>query len=87
MKRAKFALTAVAVLAVIGGALAFKASRTGSFLYTETTTKNAQGQTITVCNVGTVTPYITVSAGGQFIKASTAATSVPCPDLRVVPNL
>lgn len=33
MKQAKFALTAVAVLAVVGGALAFKASRNATVNY------------------------------------------------------
>ncbi|MDR6567448.1 hypothetical protein [Chitinophaga ginsengisegetis] len=38
MKRAKFALTAIAVLAVVGGALAFKANRVVNTFYGKTTT-------------------------------------------------
>lgn len=38
MKKAKFALTAVAVLAVIGGALAFKANRQANHFYSFGTT-------------------------------------------------
>jgi hypothetical protein len=53
MKRAKIVLTAVAVFAVVGGALAFKATRIGLPMYRT----NAQG----LCIVPTTLSYTTVA--------------------------
>lgn len=38
MKKAKFALAAIAVLGVVGGAFAFKANRSFNYVYVPTTT-------------------------------------------------
>lgn len=68
MKKAKFALTAVAVLAVIGGALAFKANRQNTTFFSYgTTTIDGQQQIGCVVPVllqrttnpgGVITPYL-----------------------------
>lgn len=73
MKKAKFALTAVAVLAVVGGALAFKASRGNQIqVYTESAGK---------CNVTTTLFDRTLNGVGQTFttKFSIAPTLTPCP--------
>lgn len=79
MKQAKFALTAVAVLAVIGGALAFKANRQGSNLFIQEQGKNQ-------CTFLTSTPYVTTPVG-VTIRASIASTTAPCPVLTVKADL
>ncbi|NLU95759.1 hypothetical protein [Chitinophaga sp. Ak27] len=81
MKQAKFALTAVAVLAVIGGALAFKANRSLNNFFTP-------GQTATttklVCNSPAQLSYITNALGATVITASVAVDNVnACPTIRV----
>ena len=77
MKKAKIALTFVAVLAVVGGALAFKASLPRGF-YTEDANKH--------CVVLTQLQYVTTTAtstnpalGITSIKASVASTAATCP--------
>jgi hypothetical protein len=77
MKRAKIVLTGVALFAVIGGALAFKATRTAQTLYST----NAQGQ----CKVTVLTSLTLVrQQPGQPIETitnlySTATTNAACP--------
>ncbi|MBS0027558.1 hypothetical protein ACTJJ0_20130 [Chitinophaga sp. 22321] len=74
MKQAKFALTAVAVLAVIGGALAFKANSASNKFYST----DAQGQ----CKVSTVLPYVVDTNAGTYItNLSTASTTAACPQI------
>jgi hypothetical protein len=89
MKQAKFALTAVAVLAVVGGALAFKANRTAKNFF-KYTTSVVNGQVTGICdaNQSTLISYQTVAAGGVITTLSTApATSVLTCTARVIPSL
>jgi len=65
MKKGKIVLTAVAVFALIGGALAFKATRVLDVLYYSTTTagggptcKAVPFRTTTTTTIGTVAPPI-----------------------------
>ncbi|MEZ2440785.1 hypothetical protein AB6805_03650 [Chitinophaga sp. RCC_12] len=79
MKQAKFALTAVALLAVIGGALAFKANRQLKTFYSLGTTV-IQGEEVAGCVIpvqllrtpaaaGAITPY-----SSTFNSATTTCT-------------
>ncbi|MEV4886040.1 hypothetical protein MRBLMN1_004597 [Chitinophaga ginsengisegetis] len=79
MKQAKLALTAVAVLAVVGGALAFKARTVQTPIYTE----KASLGTI-YCSVATTTNGVDDenAPGATFtVKASLAPKTLPgtCP--------
>lgn len=70
MKQAKFALTAVAVLAVIGGALAFKANiGTANFFY----------KTNQDCTVPTAIPYTTTASGVYITNLGTTTKLGDCP--------
>lgn len=75
MKQAKFALTAVAILAVVGGALAFKASR-GFNTTVFTNTVGGCKQALPVSN------YITTpddQAAKLIINSATlVSTTAPC---------
>jgi hypothetical protein len=82
MKKAKFVLSAVAVFAVIGGALAFNAQRTGSVQYFTNSTI-APGQV--VCTVATSADFFTtdpaVSNGTSTIvipQATLTAKQTAC---------
>lgn len=77
MKQAKLALTAVAVLAVIGGALAFKANRQGATFYSYGTT-TVNGVQKIGCVIPVDLPRIT-NAGGVVTPylSTTAATTNP----------
>lgn len=73
MKRARIVLTAVAVLAVCGGAVAFKASRGNNILvYTESNGR---------CNMFATLSDCTLSGLGNSImtRFSLASTTVSCP--------
>ncbi|MDQ0106855.1 hypothetical protein J2T02_001968 [Chitinophaga terrae (ex Kim and Jung 2007)] len=74
MKQAKFALTAVAVLAVVGGAIAFKSRTAGFQIYT----KNAAGQCLvnvpgiyTTTNVGPVVSFATKATAACPVRTAT----------------
>jgi hypothetical protein len=70
MKKAKFALTAVAVLAVIGGALAFKANRNLQLpVYTQTVSNG-----VTYCSFTTIA---NASIGGSGVTFTTKASLAP----------
>lgn len=73
MKKARIMLTAIAVFAVVGGALAFKAKTfTARFLYVPA----ANGQ----CTSVKISAKTTVpGAPAIFTSASTASTTAPCP--------
>ncbi|MEC5146406.1 hypothetical protein [Chitinophaga sp. 212800010-3] len=80
MKKAKFALTAIAVLAVIGGAMAFKASRQLNpfFAYGSTNTTTAPGGPIvpvTGCVLPTQLSYTTAPGSGLTIAYSSTFNS------------
>ncbi|MFX1707388.1 hypothetical protein PV783_25690 [Chitinophaga sp. CC14] len=81
MKQAKFALTAVAILAVVGGSLAFKANRVPKTFYSLGTTVVGGVQT-SACNVpvdllrtpnanGAITPY----SSTIFLTPTTTCTA------------
>lgn len=88
MKQAKIALTAIAVVAVVGGALAFKAQRSADplQLYTQTVVGNQ-----TVCTVPTSTSFYTtnLASGGATatFRASLAPTNIPCPIITLAQDL
>lgn len=61
----KIALTAIAVFAVVGGALAFKAQRFGSVIYTTNTPGPGA-----ICNIKTQ-DFTTTTTGSVLISVST----------------
>jgi len=71
MNKAKLALSAVAMFAVIGGALAFKASRLQPNVYTRTTTQ--QGGPLTCVTL----PFVTTVPGAG--AAAIVYTAPNCP--------
>jgi hypothetical protein len=78
MKKANIFLIAIAVLAVVGGALAFKAKRTPFLAYTiigQTTTSFI----INNCTYRTVIPYCTWA--GVFIDPNSPPTTITISDL------
>ena len=84
MKQAKFALTAVALLAVIGGALAFKANRQLNSFYAYTTTISA-GKTTGACIPLVQTSYLPNTAGTVTLTVSSAQTiGVPTCTVRAI---
>jgi hypothetical protein len=68
MKKAKIMLTAITVLAVVGGALAFKARNNSTTLYTTNGGSD--------CNIQLVT--FTTNAGGTQIDATLTAKTGAC---------
>jgi len=78
MKKAKIALTAIGIFAIVGGAMAFKTYRGGGIVYTP----NAQG----VCNV--TVRNLTTTNNGQTPAQILATTSIaqPCVLLTVYPT-
>jgi hypothetical protein len=85
MKKAKFALTAVAVLAVIGGALAFKASRNAIDWYTDTlTTTQPGGPIVKACRAHTFYASTIVDNSPLTLKGYTTTLNVECPTVKVV---
>jgi hypothetical protein len=86
MKQAKFALTAVALLAVIGGALAFKANRVQKSFYGYTTTLTG-GAVTGACLVEQKLFATPTLVGGNFttISDQTAIRVTTC-TTKIVPN-
>lgn len=85
MKQAKFALTAVALLAVIGGALAFKANRTPRQFFSYGTTL-VDGVKKTGCVIPVQTLYTTNAAGttiSYYPISTTVAPNNTCTTLAV----
>ena len=77
MKKAKIMLTAIAVFAVIGGALAFKARQLNTFY---STAPNGQ------CSATFRTTYTTAEVGEPLTfttRLSTTTTTAACPILTV----
>ena len=71
MKKAKMMFTSLAVLAVVGGALAFKAkSHYNSFVYEQDPLNNQ-------CTV--LVPELRVTDAGTPAAASSQSTTDPCP--------
>ncbi|NLR62300.1 hypothetical protein HGH93_29685 [Chitinophaga polysaccharea] len=75
MKFAKIALSAVAVLAVIGGAVAYKANSAQTLVYIQEAGKAN-------CTLPVTTPYVTDNPN-TIIKASLTTVSGACPTLSV----
>ena len=74
MKKVKVMLASIAVLAVIGGAFAFKAkSAFGKFIYTTTTTANGATCSVKLLN-STTTPAL-----GAPLAAYYTVAGVPAP--------
>ena len=73
MKKAKIVLSAVALFAVVGGALAFKATRTPITLYTGTT------NTIQNPNHACTQTTAGVLGEGTLVYASTRPLAAGCP--------
>ncbi|SEW53925.1 hypothetical protein [Chitinophaga arvensicola] len=89
MKQAKLALTALAVFAVVGGTLAFKANRTLNTFY-KYTTSNINGNVTGICDQAAPyrTSYQTTAVGGVVATFSSApALSVTTCTARVTPIL
>jgi hypothetical protein len=85
MKKEKFALTAIAVLAVIGGTLAFNASRETRDWYTDTlTTTQPGGPVVRACRARTFYYYELFDASPLTLKAFTSPLNVECPTVRIV---
>jgi hypothetical protein len=83
MRKAKIALTAVGVLAIVGGALAFKAARTTHTFFT-----NGVGN---VCTTTTAILFSTTDLVGdqetEFVAGvgRVANSQAPCPGLNLYP--
>jgi len=77
MKQAKFALTAVALFAVIGGALAFKANRISRTFYKFGVTTTAGGLSVTGCVLPYNLSYIPASSGLEIQSSSAFNTDLP----------
>ncbi|MET3880219.1 hypothetical protein [Chitinophaga sp. OAE865] len=75
MKKAKFALTAVAVLAVIGGALAFKANRQVNHFYSLGQAV-IDGQPVSGCVVDKTLQLTPVAAGGFITTLYSSTISI-----------
>lgn len=71
MKKAKVFLTGIAIFALIGGALAYKAQRGDNVLYKPLVPGGA-------CTIRTVV-QLTISNVGTPAEYSTAPTLLPCP--------
>lgn len=89
MKKAKIILSAVALLAVVGGALAFKSSRIPqAIFYTNTTLPNGR----VLCTVPTALNYTLVGnpANSTFVTGiytrTSTVTTIPCPGFTVYPT-
>lgn len=72
MKKARIVLSAVALFAVAGGALAFKAARLEADVYTTYATRLVGGQTISYCT--TTNLHITQQGGGAVLSTIRTGT-------------
>jgi hypothetical protein len=77
MKKAKIMLSAIAVLAIVGGTLAFKASSFAPTKLYTCTTVNAQPSTCSVFDAGFST---TVLNGGAEFTQATVTNAFDSPD-------
>jgi len=75
MKKAKIMLTSLAILAVVGGALAFKAHRQSSYCVVTNLTPAAAGITTTLnCN----SFVASTSVGAQVLSYEIPTTGIDC---------
>ena len=88
MKKAKIALTAVALLAVIGGALAFKANnRQFKTFYLYTTTLTGDAPTGACLSTNSTQLQLTPAANGVLTSVSDKTIiGVTTCQVRVIPN-
>ena len=77
MKKAKLFLTAITILAIVGGALAFKAKKVNTVIYTDDPQNH-------ICTV--LVPGYEAVAGAPNTFASSAPTQVPCPETKTIVN-
>lgn len=89
MSKAKMILSGVALFALIGGALAFKASRESNQFFSSTTTR-VNGVVLTYCTVPFQTTYTTnpADAVGPAVNITsfhTVPTTIPCPGVLLFP--
>lgn len=74
MKKAKIMLMAIAVVGVVGGALAFKANRTGSTVFYSYTTTLREGKVYGICtSPATTLPLTTV--GSNLVQTTLSTTT------------
>jgi len=78
MKKAKIMLTAVAVFAVVGGALAFKVRTPNTFYRTA-----ANGQCTSAVVTSLTTTTTTTVPGAFTTRLATAPVAAPCPIITV----
>jgi hypothetical protein len=92
MSKAKLVLSAVALFAMVGGALAFKATRTENTFYstrtfTTRTTPGGPIVTRTICDATLFTTYTTIPNGSAALLRSYSTTAAPltglCPVITV----
>ncbi|PWV45797.1 hypothetical protein [Chitinophaga sp. S165] len=82
MKKARIVLSAVALFAVVGGALAFKASRQPASFFSNTTTTTIGGAQTTICTLPVQAALTTEDQGlGSTIVSYSvvAKTNASCP--------
>lgn len=77
MNKGKIILSAVALFAIIGGSLAFKASKLPSIAYTSYTTTIAPNVTVTRCT--TTTGFRLAPAGTPINTYTTVLANNVCP--------
>jgi hypothetical protein len=75
MTKAKVILSGIALFAVVGGALAFKANRTPFVVYTGTT--DIVANPARACTSRTI--VFTTDLGGQSVRLSTTRLTANCP--------
>ena len=79
MKKAKIMLTAITFLAVVGGALAFKANKFARITYYTTTASNPNSNT--VCNIQTLAR--TTTGSSLTVWATTANGDAKCANITI----
>jgi hypothetical protein len=80
MKRIKIMLATLAVLAVVGGALAFKAQKFDNFCYySSTASHDGSGSPADYCNFNVADGFKLGAAGGNNFATSAAKVQGNCP--------
>jgi hypothetical protein len=80
MKRIKIMLAALTVLAIAGGALAFKAQKFGSFCYySSTAAHDGTGFPPNYCNFNVTDGFKLGDAGGNYFATSAEKVLHQCP--------
>jgi len=80
MKRVKIMLTAIAVFATVGGALAFKAKSYGTSVYCSHVVTG-------FCNVQNINATITTNPLAPLANCVAAPQNAPCSQVRVTTNI